>query len=291
MDFFVQNFYGKIGGERMGLAERISTFWNSFTGNAEFTVAMTVSAIVFAVLYYYLLKFLHDNDSGALMLLFIMSMIIAAGIMTFIPSINSAVFLLVPGVFLIAVLVLYSVEIRRLIWDRKNMRMIDVKHDNLSMDEERAKTCVNEIIKALQNMSKNDVGAIIVLASSNVPNQILDSGVKIDSDISSELIESVFFPKTPLHDGAMIINGTRIVAAGCFLPLSQKDNIPKDLGTRHRAGLGVSETLDVVSIIVSEETGIISIARGGQITRYADSEMLKKVLSQYYWQELDGMRK
>ena len=275
----------------MGLAERISTFWNSFTGNAEFTVAMTVSAIVFAVLYYYLLKFLHDNDSGALMLLFIMSMIIAAGIMTFIPSINSAVFILVPGVFLIAVLVLYSVEIRRLIWDRKNMRMIDVKHDNLSMDEERAKTCVNEIIKALQNMSKNDVGAIIVLASSNVPNQILDSGVKIDSDISSELIESVFFPKTPLHDGAMIINGTRIVSAGCFLPLSQKDNIPKDLGTRHRAGLGVSESLDVVSIIVSEETGIISIARGGQITRYADSEMLKKVLSQYYWQELDGMRK
>ena len=275
----------------MGLAERISTFWNSFTGNAEFTVAMTVSAIVFAVLYYYLLKFLHDNDSGALMLLFIMSMIIAAGIMTFIPSINSAVFILVPGVFLIAVLVLYSVEIRRLIWDRKNMRMIDVKHDNLSMDEERAKTCVNEIIKALQNMSKNDVGAIIVLASSNVPNQILDSGVKIDSDISSELIESVFFPKTPLHDGAMIINGTKITAAGCFLPLSQKDNIPKDLGTRHRAGLGVSESLDVVSIIVSEETGIISIARGGQITRYADSEMLKKVLSQYYWQELDGMRK
>ena len=275
----------------MGLAERISTFWNSFTGNAEFTVAMTVSAIVFAVLYYYLLKFLHDNDSGALMLLFIMSMIIAAGIMTFIPSINSAVFILVPGVFLIAVLVLYSVEIRRLIWDRKNMRMIDVKHDNLSMDEERAKTCVNEIIKALQNMSKNDVGAIIVLASSNVPNQILDSGVKIDSDISSELIESVFFPKTPLHDGAMIINGTRIVSAGCFLPLSQKDNIPKDLGTRHRAGLGVSESLDVVSFIVSEETGIISIARGGQITRYADSEMLKKVLSQYYWQELDGMRK
>ncbi len=275
----------------MGLAERISTFWNSFTGNAEFTIAMTVSAIVFAVLYYYLLKFLHDNDSGALMLLFIMSMIIAAGIMTFIPSINSAVFLLVPGVFLIAVLVLYSVEIRRLIWDRKNMRMIDVKHDNLSIDEERAKTCVNEIIKALQNMSKNDVGAIIVLASSNVPNQILDSGVMINSDVSSELIESVFFPKTPLHDGAMIINGTKITAAGCFLPLSQKDNIPKDLGTRHRAGLGVSESLDVVSIIVSEETGIISIARGGQITRYADSEMLKKVLSQYYWQELDGMRK
>ena len=141
-------------------------------------------------------------------------------------------------------------------------------------------------------MSKNDVGAIIVLTSGNVPSQIIDSGVKIDSDISSELIESIFFPKTPLHDGALIVNGTRIVAAGCFLPLSQNvDNIPKDLGTRHRAGLGVTETLDVVSLIVSEETGIISIASGGQLTRYADTEKLKKVLQKYYWQELDGARK
>ena len=136
------------------------------------------------------------------------------------------------------------------------------------------------------------MGAIIVLSTGNVPGQILDSGVRLDSDISSELIESVFFPKTPLHDGAMIINGTKIVAAGCFLPLSQNvDNIPKDLGTRHRAGLGVTETIDVISIIVSEETGIISVARAGKITRYADSETLKKTLARYYWQELDSARK
>jgi diadenylate cyclase len=136
------------------------------------------------------------------------------------------------------------------------------------------------------------VGAIIVLSTGNVPGQILDSGVRLDSDVSSELIESVFFPKTPLHDGAMIVNGTKIVAAGCFLPLSQNvDKIPKDLGTRHRAGLGVTETLDVASLIVSEETGIISIARAGQITRYADTEMLKKTLQRYFWQELDGVRK
>ena len=141
-------------------------------------------------------------------------------------------------------------------------------------------------------MSKNDVGAILVLSSGNVPGQILNSGVRIDSDISSELIESVFFPKTPLHDGAMIINGTRIVAAGCFLPLSQNiENIPKDLGTRHRAGLGVTETIDVMSIIVSEESGIISIARAGKMTRYADYEMLKKTLNKYYWQEFEGSRR
>ena len=141
-------------------------------------------------------------------------------------------------------------------------------------------------------MSKNDVGAIIVLSTGNVPNQILSSGVYLDSDISSEIIESVFFPKTPLHDGAMIISGTKIVAAGCFLPLSQNvDGIPKDLGTRHRAGIGVTETIDVISFIVSEETGIISVARAGKITRYADYEALKKTLNKYYWQELESARK
>ena len=90
----------------------------------------------------------------------------------------------------------------------------------------------------------------------------------------------------------MIINGTKIVSAGCFLPLSHNvDNIPKDLGTRHRAGIGVTETIDVISFIVSEETGIISVAREGKITRYADSEVLRKTLTKYYWQELESARK
>ena len=272
----------------MNLAERISAIWKNFTTDAETTVAMVVTIIVFAVLYYYLLKFLHENDSDALALLFSLSMVIGAGLLTFIPKINGAIYLLIPALFVIAMMVLYSVEIRRLIWNRKNSRMLDVKHDGLSIDEERAKVCVNEIIKAAQNMSKNDVGAIIVLSTGNVPNPILDSGVKLDSDISSEIIESVFFPKTPLHDGAMIINGTKIVAAGCFLPLSQNvDSIPKDLGTRHRAGIGVTETIDVVTFIVSEETGIISVAKEGKIIRYADVEILKKTLASYYWQDVD----
>ena len=140
-------------------------------------------------------------------------------------------------------------------------------------------------------MSKKNTGAIIVLAAGEIPEQIIDSGIKLESDISSELIESVFFPKTPLHDGAMIISDTKIVAAGCFWPLSHNDNIPKDLGTRHRAGIGITETIDVISLIVSEETGIISIARGGKITRYADAEILKKTLNKYYWQELESTRK
>ena len=140
-------------------------------------------------------------------------------------------------------------------------------------------------------MSKKDVGAIIILSKGNVSSQILDSGTMINSDISSELIESIFFPKTPLHDGAMIIDGTKIVAAGCFLPLTQNENIPKDLGTRHRAGIGITETADVTALIVSEETGIISTVYGGKLSRYADTETLKKILSKFYWQDLLKLKK
>lgn len=277
----------------MDLPERITEIWQYITGSAETTIATIVSILVFTVLYFYMLKFLSDNNSGAMITLFVFAMFIAAGILTFIKNINSAIYLIIPALFVIATIVLYSVEIKRLLWSRRNMKLTDVKHgDGISYDEEKIQNCITEIIKALQNMSKNDVGAIIVLSTGNVPSQILDSGVMLDSDISSELIESVFFPNTPLHDGAMIINGTKIVAAGCFLPLSQNiDKIPKELGTRHRAGIGVTETIDVMSFIVSEETGIISVARAGQITRYADTEILKRTLGRYYWQELESAKR
>ena len=277
----------------MELIEKITNFWNYFISDTNATIALSVCIFAFTILYYYIIHFLLENKSGSMVWLFVFVMLIGAALISFIDKMNSAIYLVIPTVFIIAILVLYSVEIKRLIWSRKNAKAMESKHgDSANYDEEKIQTCIVEIIKALQNMSKNDVGAIVVLSNGNVPSQILDSGVRLDSDISSELMESVFFPKTPLHDGAMIINGTKIVAAGCFLPLSQNvDNIPKDLGTRHRAGIGVTETIDVVSLIVSEETGIISIARGGQITRYANMEALKKVLAKYYWQELEASRK
>lgn len=277
----------------MNLGERMQEVWLSITGSPEMIIATSVSLLVFAVLYYYLIKFLVGNNSGALVSLFVFVMLLSAGILTCIININSAIYLIIPALFILATIILYSVEIKRLLWSRRNIRLTDLKHgEGISYDEEKIQSCILEIIKALQNMSKNDVGAIIVLSTGNVPNQILDSGVRLGSDISSELIESVFSPNTPLHDGAMIINGTKIVAAGCFLPLSQNiDKIPKDLGTRHRAGIGVTETIDVMSFIVSEETGIISVARAGQITRYADTEILKRTLGRYYWQELESARK
>lgn len=272
----------------MDLIERFNTLIGKISGDYSYLIAVAVSVIAFAVLYYYLIKFLLDNQSGEIVVLLFLVSIITGGILLFNKDVSGVILLIVPAVFVIVIVNLYSVEFKRIIWTRRNMKLMDVKRaESAVFDEEKVKKSITEIIKALQDMSKNDVGAIIVLSNNNIPSQILESGVNLDSDISSELVESVFFPKTPLHDGAMIISGTKIVSAGCFLPLSQNiENIPKDLGTRHRAGIGVTETFDVVSIIVSEETGIISIASAGKITRYADATLLRKTLEHYYWQDI-----
>lgn len=275
----------------MELIKQIVDFWGRFTTKPDFIVSVLISIIIFTVLYYYIIKFLVANNSAQMVTVFALLMIIVGGIFLFNGGMSNSLFLLVPVLFIVLLVVLYSTEIKRIIWTKKSIKLNDAKHDRGYYDEDKIHKCINEIIKALQDMSKNDVGAIIVLSSGNIPSQVLESGVSLESDISSELIESVFFPKTPLHDGAMIINGTKIVAAGCFLPLSQNiDKIPKELGSRHRAGIGVTETIDVISLIVSEETGIISIAKEGKMTRYADATMLRKILNRYFWQELDEFR-
>ena len=274
------------------IIEKLSSFWGSFTSNPVIMVAVIIGLTAFAFIYYVFINFLVKNNSRALVTLFTVVLITGAIIIFFSPEINSAVFLVLPALFFVLVIILYSVEIKRIILAKSSGKAIELKHGAKVYDEEKIQNCISEIIKATINMSKNDVGAILILSSGNISSQIIDSGVKLDSDISSELIESVFFPKTPLHDGAMIINDMKIVAAGCFLPLSQNiDNIPKDLGTRHRAGIGITETMDVISIIVSEENGIISIAKEGKITRYADAEALRKTLYNYYWQDIESAKK
>ena len=275
----------------MELGKRLADFWAKFTGNVGFAIIIVLSIAVLAFAYFMIIRFLLKNNSRRFIYIAAVIMVISGLLFMFNDDIESGLYIFVPMILFIIIVVLYSVELKRSIWKKHVNKPSDIKHGAIVFDEEKIENCIAEIIKALQDMSKNDVGAIIVLANGNIPPQILDSGVKLDSDISSALIESVFFPKTPLHDGAMIIDGTKIVAAGCFLPLSQQvDRIPKDLGTRHRAGLGVTENIDVISLIVSEETGIITVARAGKIQRYADSEILKRVLTKYFWQDVESRR-
>ena len=141
---------------------------------------------------------------------------------------------------------------------------------------------VSEIVRALSNMSRKKIGALIVFERSTGLGDVIESGTVVDAEISDPLIENIFEPNTPLHDGAMIIRDERIVAAACILQLSDDYTISRELGTRHRAAIGITEATDAVSLIVSEETGIISMARDGKLTRYLDAKSLTILLTELF---------
>jgi uncharacterized protein (TIGR00159 family) len=137
---------------------------------------------------------------------------------------------------------------------------------------------IDELVKACVALANRKIGALIVIERETGIKDILESGTMIDSRVSSELIRAIFMPSSPIHDGALVLQQGRLTLAGCFLPLSQSSDISKTLGTRHRAAVGLTELVDAIAIIVSEETGKISVAINGGMTRNLDATSLKKVL-------------
>ncbi len=137
-----------------------------------------------------------------------------------------------------------------------------------------------EIIKAIPVLVKKRFGALIVIEMETGLKDIIETGISIDAVISAELLINIFFPKSPLHDGALVIRGNRVMAAGTYLPLTEKPNLSKELGTRHRAAMGITEESDAVVIVVSEETGIVSVSYAGRLTRYLDEKALRNLLEE-----------
>lgn len=158
---------------------------------------------------------------------------------------------------------------------------------NMSRNKEQdeSATPIEEITKCLQRLSRRRVGALVVIEQKTGLQEFIDTGTRLDAVISAGLLENIFEPNTPLHDGAVIIRGDRIEAAACILTLSDNNAISHDLGTRHRAALGVSESTDALVLIVSEETGIISLAQNGRLARHLDADAIRKVLRTVYQQE------
>ena len=158
------------------------------------------------------------------------------------------------------------------------------KQTNIQVSDEEIREGTQAIVTACQQMSKSRTGALIIIVRDKIDQYIVDSGTKLDAIISTPLLVSIFNTRCPMHDGAVIIKNNRIVAAGSFLPLSETTAISKDIGTRHRAGIGVTEKEgnDVISIIVSEENGIISVAEKGTLRRYFTPERLFDLLYDPY---------
>lgn len=174
----------------------------------------------------------------------------------------------------IAILIIFQPELRRALEHLGRGKFFS-KGDML---EQELDNMLNEINAAVAQLSKTKTGAIIILEQETGLNEHIETGTKMDSTVTSALLLNVFIPNTPLHDGALIIRKNRIAAAGCFLPLTENKNLSKELGTRHRAALGVTEMSDALAIIVSEETGVISFAMEGKLSRYLDIKSLKEIV-------------
>jgi len=170
----------------------------------------------------------------------------------------------------VTVLIIFQPELRRALEQLGRGKLFS----RSTPEEQDTSHQINEVIRSVNYLARRKIGALIVFERNTGLNDYIESGIKMNSKLSSELLSNVFIPNTPLHDGAVIIRGNLIMAAGCYLPLSENPFISKELGTRHRAAIGVTEVCDAISVTVSEETGQVSLAINGQIVRDIKEESL-----------------
>lgn len=180
----------------------------------------------------------------------------------------------------VAIVVLFQPELRRGLEQvgRKNL----VANTFRNIDKSKAVETVDNIVEAVEDFSSSRTGALIAIERDTMLTDIIETGVPVDSEITVRMLGTIFYEGTPLHDGAVIIRGDRICAAACVLPLTENKNIGRNVGTRHKAGVGLSEVSDALIIIVSEETGIVSIAENGKIRRFVDGKTIEKILLNLY---------
>ncbi|MGN1104235.1 MAG: diadenylate cyclase [Candidatus Coproplasma sp.] len=267
-------------------------FWSEYgqklmTMFLNFDISYILEFIAFAITFYVVFKTLKENKCEKV-IAFVFALIVLCGVaFSLSRTLDSTTLTIVIVLIDLMVLSVFNTEFKRSLFGSGAKKHVKKETDTSSVRE--VELVMDEIIRAVQHMSKNDIGALIVLSDDNLPEGIIQSGTVINADINSSMIEAVFYPKAPLHDGAMIIEGHKIRAAGCFLPIIENEALPQEIGSRHRAALGVTNVAEVTAIVVSEETGIISIMKKGEIVkRYASDADLKHVLSEYYWSGVSG---
>ena len=185
----------------------------------------------------------------------------------------------------IALVVVFQPELRRGLEYVGRSKIVKAPFGQL--DKEKAKNITDECVKAVESFCRTRTGALIILERETSLTDIAETGTVIEADISAQLLGNIFYEGAPLHDGAVIIRGDQIFAAGCVLPLTENKDLNKSLGTRHRAGIGITENSDAIAMIVSEETGIISMAIDGKLTRFLDTKTVEKTLLNLYITDSD----
>ena len=247
----------------------------------SFGLSDFIDILLVAGLIYYVIKLIWNTSARRIAWAIVI--LLLATLITDLANLHTVNYLLdrVLQLGFVALVIVFQPELRRLL-ERVGGSTSNVKNffgltDGAGPSD--GPEAIEQVVQACEAMSAERVGALIVFERSNSLEQIAATGTRVDAAVSQELIRNIFFPKASLHDGAMLINNNRIEAAGCVLPLSENRNLSTDLGTRHRAGVGMSESCDGVVVIVSEETGAISVAIGGMLKRHLAAQTLRKLLT------------
>ncbi|MBR1523518.1 MAG: diadenylate cyclase CdaA [Lachnospiraceae bacterium] len=240
-----------------------------------------VEILIIAFVVYEVMVWIRDTRAWSLMRGIVV--IVAFVLLAYLFQMTTILWLVRNGlsVLLMAVLIIFQPELRRALdyLGRKNFIASLFTFNGSNVNERFSDKTMNEIIKACYEMGRARTGALIVMRQSDPLTEYIRTGIEVDAVVTSQLLINIFEHNTPLHDGAVIVEGDRVVSATCYLPLSDNMELSKELGTRHRAGVGISEATDSLTIIVSEETGRVSVAQGGELTRNVDQDTLRDELT------------
>lgn len=231
-----------------------------------------VEILILSGAFYLLLAFFRETRSIQIFIGLLLVLIILIGVTRWLHIYALNWLLSRLSVYLaVAMLIIFQPEIRR--------ALAELGRQPLFTPPVESRGFVDSIVEAVMLLAERRVGALIAIERTESTRAIQDTGVKLDARVNADLLASLFFPHTPLHDGGVIISGNRIVAAGCLFPLCQRPELSRGLGTRHRAAMGLTEETDVIAIVVSEETGTVSISTRGRLSRDFDEERLRRFLA------------
>jgi diadenylate cyclase len=230
-----------------------------------------VEILILSILFYFVIRFFRGTP-GAHVLFGLVGLVTALIVVTRVAELEALNWMLrqLSVYVALALLVIFQPEVRR--------ALAELGRRHFVWDETEAQHLGNQIIRAVDELARQRIGALIAIERDIGTRAVQDTGVRLDARVSAELLVTLFTPRTPLHDGGVILSGSRVVAAGCMFPLTQRLDIGHELGTRHRAAIGLSEETDAVCIVVSEGSGIVSFCIRGRMSRNLDSEGLRKLL-------------
>lgn len=246
----------------------------------------TIDILLVAFIAYKLIKFMRESRALHVVKGIILILVAYFIIRTLGMQASTYLFEMLMSSFILVLVILFAPELRHALESVGRSRFSILRFLGFSnrntVSQNRQKKAVLEICKACNEMSEKKIGALIVIERDITLSDIVSTGVNLDAAVSKELIGSIFFPNSPLHDGAVVIRDGRVCSAGCILPLTQNTNLSSDLGTRHRASIGVSEQSDAVVIVVSEETGQVSVVHKGVLERGVSDGVLIELLTSYF---------